>query len=88
MSINRLGSIGNDPRDLLNNIVLVRVQNTAYYSDTPLVLGNVLHYYTLRHLTQEFLLHPHVSLAGSNSVIGSATQLILSTYMHSKYISI
>ena len=78
MAINHLGSIGNDPRDLLNNIVLVRVQNTAYYSDTPLVLGNVLHLYTFRHLTQEFSLHPHILLAGSNSVIGSATQLILS----------
>ena len=75
MGIRYLGSLNPDPRSFTHSLVWVRVHNSKFYSEYPVVLGMTLNTLTVRQ--HEFALTPHFSYSAIGTSTSPPTQLAI-----------
>ena len=77
MGIRYLGGLNPNPRSFTNSLVWVRVHNSKYYSEYPVVLGMALNSFTVRRFAHEFDLTPHFSYSAIGTTTSPPSQLAI-----------
>ena len=77
MGIRYLGSLNPNPHSFTHSLVWVRVQNSKYYSEYPVVLGMALNSLTVRRFAHEFDLTPHFSYSATGTTTSPPSQLAI-----------